>query len=211
MPKTLKFPDHDSKCALNILEGERTRCSCPTIESISAQFGKAHEQESYWKGQMEKLRKQFFDLLKVHIKPSELARQTIFYEGDQPGHHVATLYPKWRIVTTRKIQGDEWQILIEEDPEKRSYTYLNPVDQQVYQRTVVESAPQVDLDKLKADHPSIYKSVTFQPKPPRELKSLDKLTDRQKDTLLNYLISPKLTNRMEKPRPAKPEELEENG
>lgn len=166
---------------------------------------------------MAKWRKLFFDLIEIPV--TELAQQTIYIDriGDDPvdpEQYVAVLYPKWRIIKRQRFLVDEpgeteWKLILQEDPEKKTYQYINPYDRKVYQRTVVESAPDVDLERLRDENPLVYQSITFQPDPPpRELKSLDDLTDDQKDILKQYLLPVKLTNRMEAPRNAKPEELE---
>jgi hypothetical protein len=180
------------------------------IKEVTKEFGEAHAEEARWKSTKERLRKQFFDLLRLNIPTTQLAQTTIYYDGTDPEQHVATLYPKYMIVDKRfDLATKEWRILLREDIDRKSWSYVNPVDGNVYSRTVAESAPEVDLERLKADHPSIYKSVTFQPKPARQLKPLDKLTERQKATIMRYLKPPKLQDRMEKPRKAKAEELEE--
>lgn len=185
----------------------------PKIEEVTRAFGKAHAEESDAKRRMAKLRTQFFDL--IAIPDSELAQQTIFATTEDPDRYVATLYPKWRIVTAKIIdegsagQDAEWKLVIQEDPKRKTYQYINPLDRKVYARTVAESAPDIDLERLKAENPLVYESITFQPEPrPRELKALSELTDDQKEIVKAYLDPPKLTNRMESPRPAKPEELE---
>lgn len=181
----------------------------PKIESITRQFYKAHQRVEKYEKEKSRLRSIFFNL--IDFEPEQLARQTIYVEGDYE-QHVATLYPKWRIVTKELIHSDdetEWRVIIEEDPEKKNFTFVNPFDGMAYSRTVAESAPGVDLDRLKAEKPLVYQSVTFQPDPPpRELKALKDLTEEQKDIVKMYLTPAKLTNRMEKPRKAKPEELE---
>lgn len=185
----------------------------PTLDHVTRQFDKAHAEESDAKKRMAKFRKQFFDLIEIPEK--ELARQTIFAVTEDPDRYVATLYPKWRIITAKVTdegsagQDAEWKLVIQEDPEKKTFQFINPTDKKVFQRTVVESAPDVDLERLKAENPLVYESITFQPEPrPRELKALSDLTDDQKEIIKTYLDPPKLTNRMEAPREAKPEELE---
>lgn len=187
-----------------------TKKTKPTLEEVTRQFGEAHAEEAQAKSRMEKYRKQFFDLLKAVIPKTELARQTIYYEGDDPDQHVATLYPKWHILKKEVTHLDgEWRILIEEDPERKSWQYINPSDGKVYRRTVKESAPQIDVSRLRDDDPKFWESITVQPPlPERELKPLSDLDEEQKDRLKEYLLPPKLTNVMEKPRKAKPEEIE---
>lgn len=181
----------------------------PKIESITRQFNKAHQRVEKYEKEKGRLRAIFFNL--ISFDSEQLARQTIYVEGD-PDQHVATLYPKWRVVTKELIHLDdetEWRVIIEEDPEKKNFTFVNALDGMAYTRTVAESAPGIDLDRLKAEKPLVYQSVTFQPDPPpRELKALKDLTEEQKDIVKTYLTPAKLTNRMEKPRKAKPEELE---
>jgi hypothetical protein len=182
----------------------------PTLEQVTAEFGKAHTEEAEAKSRMEKYRKQFFDLLKAAIPKTELARQTIYYEGDDPDTHIATLYPKWKILKKEVTHLDgEWRILIEEDPERKSWQYINPQDGKVYRRTVKESAPSIDTVRLQEEDPGLWEAITIQPPPPeRVLKPLSDLDDEQKDKLRGYLLPPKLTNVMEKPREAKAEEVE---
>lgn len=188
--------------------GRRVAKPKPKLEDITKEFGIAHKEEAEAKAKKEKYRKLFFDL--ITIPKSQLAQQTIFYEGSDPDNHVATLYPKWRVVAKEETDLDgEWRILIQEDPTKKSYTYLNKVDGMVYTRTVAESAPGVDLARLKAENPALYLEITVEPpKPARVLKPLADLEEDQKDELKEYLTPVSLTNRMEKPRLPKPEELQ---
>ena len=186
-----------------------TKKSKPKIEEVTRDFGIEHGKKAEAEKKLAKLRKLFFDL--ITIPESQLARQTIYVECDDPDAYVAALYPKWKIIS-RKLADpdipDEWQLLIQEDPDNKSYHFVNPLDKQVYSRTVAESAPDIDLEQIKEDDPDWYEAITFQPDPPpRELVSLDRLAEEDKDRLKQYLQPVKLTNRMEKPRQAKPEEL----
>lgn len=185
----------------------------PKIENVAKRFGYWHGREAKAKAEMAKHRKMFFDL--IEIPEEELAQQTIFAVTEDPDQYVATLYPKWKIISAKVIdegcagQDAEWKLIIQEDPKKKTWQFINPVDQKVYQRTVVESAPEIDFERLAAEEPDAYESITFQPDPPpRQLKPLDQLEDDEKEILKSYLLPVELKDRMEKPRPAKPEELE---
>lgn len=186
----------------------KKRVNKPKIEEITKQFGEAHAEQAAAKVRMDKLKKQFFDL--IRIPSSQLARQTIYYEGSDPDKHVATLYPKWRIIKKEMTHLDgEWRIIIEENPKKKSFSYINPLDGMKYTRTVAESAPGVDLARLKQENPALYNEVTVEPpRLERVLKPLSDLEEDQKDELKEYLTPVSLTNRMEKPSKPKPEELE---
>lgn len=177
------------------------------IEEVARDFGKAHAEESQAKSRKEKFRKMFFDL--IEIPSTQLARQTIFAECDSPANYVATLYPKWRVVKADSLDSDEWRILIEEDPDKKNYVFINPLDKMVYSRTVAESAPGVDTERLKAEDPNLWEAITVQPPlPERTLKPLSEFDEEQRDKIKKYLTPVTLQNRMEKPRKAKAEELE---
>jgi hypothetical protein len=205
---------HKEDCPAGILKGERAKCTCnekPDIAEVAKKFGRYHKQKSDADDQLKKFRKMFFDL--IEIPETQLARQTIFAEADDPDRYVETLYPKWRIVKAEQIGSDgellEWKLIIEEDPAKKTFQYVNPLDKKVYQRTVVESAPDVDLERMKKDAPALYANVTFQPDPPpRELRPLGSFDEDELEGIRRFLLPPKLTERMESPRKAKPEELE---
>lgn len=185
----------------------------PKIEEVTKEFGKAHAEEADAKARMEKNKKLFYDL--IVFPESQLATQVIYYTGDDPETHVATFYPKWRIVKKQLWDGPddgndaelEWKIVLQEDPDGKTFVYKNPLDGKVYQRTVVESAPQVDLVRLEQEHPDVYKAVTFQPDPPpRQLHPLTDIDDEYKEVIRQFLLPSKLTNRMEKPKLAKDDE-----
>lgn len=182
----------------------------PKIENVTQEFGLAHAEADEAKRRMEKYRKMFFDL--ITIPENELATQVIYVECDDPRSYVATLYPKWKIKSKKLVNPaipDEWKIIIQEDPSKKTFQFINRLDGKVYQRTVAESAPDIDMDRLKEENPDIWEAITFQPPlPDRELKPLDELNEDEREVLKRYLVPVKLTNRMEKPRNAKPEELE---
>jgi len=149
----------------------------------------------------------------VSFKPEHLARQVIFVDNldteDEVRNFVAVWYPRWTIAKLED-KGDGWRVIIEEDREVKSFVFINPDDQKVYQRTIVESAPDVDLVRMQEEDPALYLNITRVPDVPRELKPLAEIQRRAEDweALQRYLLPPKLTPRMEAPRPAKPEELE---
>lgn len=187
----------------------------PKIEEVTRDFGVAHAEKADAEKRMAKTRKLFFDL--IEIPDDELAQQTIYYDGEDPEQHVAALYSKWKIIKQKwepdpDADGEsdgEWHILIQEDPEKKSYQFINPLDEKVYARTVAESAPQIDMERLGKENPHLWQQVTFQPPlPKRELKPLKDLDDEEKAALIKFLTPVKLTNTMVAPRKAKPEELE---
>jgi hypothetical protein len=179
----------------------------PKIEEITKQFGEKHSAKDKAEKEMKKLRQQFFDL--IEIPEPELAQQTIYAETDDPAQYVAILYPKWKIVSKWERKDGEWKLIIQEDPTKKNHIFVNPLDKQVYTRTVVEGAPDVDLERMKEEDPELYERLTFEPPPPpRELFPLSSMDDEEKAGLRKYLTPGKLTNRMEAPRKAKPEELE---
>ncbi len=178
-----------------------------TIDEVTVAFAEAHRQQEQAKSTMDGLKSKFFSMLT--IPQTKLARQTVYYDGTDPEQHVATLYPKYQIISKHFDLGQkEWRLVIEEDPEKKTWTYFNRAAGLVFERQVRESAPAVDLARLKKEHPALYRQMTFQPKPPRELKPLDKLDEKQKATLMRYLLPVKLTNAMSKPREPKPEEID---
>jgi hypothetical protein len=180
----------------------------PTLEEVATKFRIAHQEAETHEAEKKKLRKLFFDL--IDIPESELAQQTIFYEGENPERHVAVFYPKWRIVTKALLDEfpAEWKIIIQEDPEKRNFLYVTE-DGWTLQRTVAESAPQVDLERLAQENPHLWQNITVQPPPPpRELKPLEDLTEDQKRELREFLTEPALKPTMQKPRKANPDELE---
>ena len=182
----------------------------PNINTVTREFLQAHKDKADAEARMGKNRKKFFDL--IQIPEDELARQTVYVETDDPTAWVAVMYPKWRIVSQRLMEEGsvfpEWRLLIEEDPEKKTYSYVNREIEKVFTRTVVEGAPGVDLAKLEEEDPELYERVTFLPEPVRELSPLDKIDDEDKEKLKKYLTPVKITNRMESPRDPKPEELE---
>lgn len=165
-------------------------------------YKKAEEAEKKKK----EYRQMFFD--SIEFKPSELARQSVFVPlGEDPMKWAAIWYPRWRVVAGGRVL-DEWKIVIEEDPKYKSFTFIHPTSHKVYQRTVAESSPQVDLNELKEKNPLLYEKVTQYPVVEKILKPLNSLDPEDLAKLVKYLQPPKLTLRMEKPRDAKPEELE---
>lgn len=184
----------------------------PKIEEVAKKFGEQDAIEAAAATEKAKLRKQFFDL--IEIPEEELAQQVIFYEGDDPERHVATLFPKWKLIDKKLVDEfpAEWKLILQEDPDKKTYVFINPLDQKVYQKLVKESAPGVDMERLEKEDPHLWAKITFQPPPPpRQLKPLEELKDDEKEALMSFLTEPKLQIAMQKPRKAKPEELETLG
>src|SRR5690349_25097082 len=48
-------------------------------------------------------------------------------------------YPKHRVADVQEDNG-EWNVVLEEDPQYRSFTYINKIDGQVYQRIISDGS-----------------------------------------------------------------------
>lgn len=192
------------------MEGQRIgQWNMSKISKAAAKFGKLHAELNKLNKEIEKARTEFLD--EIQYESQELAQQVIFYDGKDPEHYVSVMYPKYRLLKSKEIGDDEWKLVLEEDPEFKSYAYVNLEDNQVYQRTIAESAPDIDIRKLREEDSELWFKVTkAPPTPDRILKNLDELTEEQRLALHKFLIPPRLSIRMMAPRKAKPEELEGN-
>jgi hypothetical protein len=178
-----------------------------TVEEITKRYGEVHAQYDQLGKEKEELRSKFFK--SIQFKEEDLARQSVWYEGRNPEAYIAATYPAWEIIKLVGTGDGEWKIVIREKSEVKPFVFVNPKDGLVYQRGLAESAPQPNLEKIREFDYKLYKRITFQPIPPRELRPLNEISNEDWDAIQDFLDPAKLTPRMEKPRKAKPEEMNE--
>jgi hypothetical protein len=114
-------------------------------------------------------------------------------------------YARFRLVDVVDIGDGTYDLILEEDFDLRPFTYINPEDGQVYQRSVMEGAPSLDDERLRSEQPELWEQITHEVTR-RELRPLEELTEEQASALRPYLVSPKPKPRLVPPRPAKPDE-----
>lgn len=155
------------------------------------------------------LRDKFFSQINEELKeevPPQLVVEFPTDDEEAALRQAQRQYIRHRIVSTAPVEGG-YQVILEEDPEYRAFTYINPADGQVYQRIISEGSPSLDDDTLREENPELWEAITEEVTE-RKLKPLDNLTAEQLAGLQPYITMPKPQVRLAAPRKAKPEELD---
>src|SRR5438105_636461 len=143
-------------------------------------LGKKYSEWKHAERAKNELRDEFFRQINDHLK-DEVAPQLVVEfptdDEEEALRQAQRQYVRYRIVATSKVdQG--YQVILEEDPECRPFTYINPADGKVYQRIVSEGSPSLDDEELKQEKPELWQAITREVTT-RELKPLDQLTPEQ--------------------------------
>lgn len=120
-------------------------------------------------------------------------------------------FHNFTIIDVRRQTDDEdpgYEVILEEDPALRPFSFVNKEDGQVYSRVIVEGSPYLDDEALRKDNPELWDRIT-EKKVVEEIKPLDSLSDEDLAAIQPYLAMPKAQARMGKIRKAKPEDYEQ--
>jgi len=134
---------------------------------------------------------------------------------------------------------DTYTFILEENPEFKPFTYVNKETKRVWTKQVVETAPSLDDEWLQEEDPELWKEITEIPNRdvianvvyecgvdshevddrleslweaydgPRTLKSFEDLTPEQHAKVQKYLYPGPPQVKLQAPRDAKPEELDD--
>lgn len=180
------------------------------MDDITSRLGRAHREWKHAEKEKNARRDEFFRAVREELE-QELAPQSVEQveatNEEQAWRIAQRRFHRYRIVDVRDAKDGKWNVILEEDPEYRSYQYINPQDGQVYSKIVSENAPYLDDDALKEEEPELWDRIT-EPVTTRQIKPLDTLSPEDLAAMQPYITAPKPTIKLGNPRKAKPEELE---
>jgi hypothetical protein len=156
--------------------------------------------------QKNKKKDAFFAALTEHIRTSTtLPRKTVRVNApaEEEIAWLKTHHPGWILVVSADTDKGR-RAVIERDPAYMKRQVV--LDGMVYGRNVSEKASFIDMDRLKKEDKDLWKAVT---RPTRVLKDSSKWTEEQSVALVEYMTPGALQVSIAPPRPAKPEDLEE--
>ena len=179
------------------------------IKGITKSLGNAYANWKASEKHKDQIRKEFFSLASEAVS-KQTAIETVKVYGPEVHDALARLneqYPTWR-PTEVKISEPKgyYEYVIQEDPDFKAYTYVNPDDGMVYTRQVQAGSINLDEERLERENPELFDAVTYVPQE-RQLRPLDELEPEELAELQDYLYAGKPRVKLAPPRKAKPEEL----
>lgn len=189
---------------------EVTILKCDELADVTNQLGEAYSSWKRAEREKNELRDAFFCLIDQQLKnevPSQIIAEFPTEDEEEALRQAQRRYVRHRIISTRPIEGG-YQVILEEDPEYRPFSYVNKTSGRVFQRIISEGSPVLDDEALKEENPELWEAITEEIIT-RELKPLTDLTPEQIEELEPYISMPKPQARLAAPRVAKNEELDE--
>jgi hypothetical protein len=155
-------------------------------------------------------KEEFFAQATEELAASELATQVVtlaLKPEDDLREIVAEKYPRMILKEVKALEDGQVEIILEENPAFKPYTFVNPEDRTVYSRSIRAGKVSIDDDSLAADNPDLYEQITIEVTE-RQLRPLEELTPEQVAEIQQYIYEGKPQVVLSQPRTAKPEELE---
>ena len=181
-----------------------------TLNEVTTKLGSSYREWKKSEKDKESYRKDFFDAVtktEPDLEQKYLKVNALTPQGVE--EFVAKKYPRWRVADLRPDSEEDhsWEVIIEERPEFKTYSYVNKDDGFVYTKQVSSGSIFVDDERLADENPSLYEQVTVIPEPQRQLRPLEELEPELLAKLAEYMYEgpPKVS--LAAPRKAKPEEL----
>jgi hypothetical protein len=172
-------------------------------------LGKTYDEWKRSEREKNERRDEFFSQINEHLK-DEVAPQIVIEfptdDEEEALRQAQRQYVRHRVVATSQVEQG-YKVVLEENPELRPYTYINPADGKVYQRIISEGSPSLDDEALQEEKPELWQGITEEVVT-RRLRPLDELTPEQLEEIQPYITMPKPQPRLAAPRLAKPEELD---
>lgn len=188
------------------------------LSDITKKLGYVHAKSKQIEKELKASRSEFFEAIDNEIIENDtLARQTITFvppKGKEDAEdlitHVKRFYPGWRIAESGSKKNTH---IIEEDPAFKKFVYVNREDGNIYRRNVSQGGPSLDDDRLKKENPKLWERITevriIPEQEVRVLTDLDSLPSRDLSAIQEYLVPGPMTVKLDAPRKAKPNELDE--
>lgn len=183
------------------------------LGDITEALGESYDEWKSWEKRKNIRKDEFFAAATEELKDEVLSQrvETIDAGGEEQALRIAQRrYYNENITDIRRIEGeDRWQVVIEEDPALRPFTYINKHDGRVYSRQLVTGTPLLDDESIREEDPELWEQITEEVTE-RKMKSLDDMTDEELAAIQPYIYAPKPSVKLGPPRKAKPEELDES-
>lgn len=179
------------------------------LNDLTRRLGISYSEWKAGESDKNRLRDEFFSQVNRELKdevPPQLVIEIPVNDEETALRQIQRQYIRHRVISTAPVEGG-YQVILEEDPELRPFTYVNPSDGKVYQRIVSEGSPILDDDSIRDENPALWEAITEEVTE-RKLKPLENLTPEQLEELQPYISMPKPQVRLGAPRNAKPEELD---
>jgi hypothetical protein len=182
-----------------------------TLEIVTRDLGEADAEEKRNKKLRDKHRLEFFSLAEATVASKTLAQKSVsvaqFDSEEEAREYLEQHYPTWRIIDFT-IRDDDVLAVLEEDPEKQPFVFVNPLDKKVYRKQVVAGGTFVNEEKLQREDPELWKRITFVPEPEPQIKSSDELDPKDYAKMQKYVYPGPPQIKLAAPRKAKEHELE---
>lgn len=183
-----------------------------SLDETTQDLGKWHEKWKTAEKEKNKLREKFFREASEELAESLPARnieQVSAKDLEEALRIAQRRFHRYNVLDAQEAGDDLWNVVLEEDPEFKPFSYINKIDGKVYSRIVTEGTPFLDDDALRDEDPELWERITTE-KVSRELRPLEDLDADDLAKMQPYLTAPKPTVRLSNPREAKQEELNED-
>lgn len=182
-----------------------------SLDETTKQLGKAHHTWKSAEKEKNKLREKFFreatEALTEEL-PAQSVERVPAGDMEEALRIAQRRFQRHRVVDVREAEEGTWDVVLEENPELRPFTYVNRADGQVYQRIVSEGSAYLDDESLKQENPELWERITAE-KTERVMKPLEELDAEDLVKIQPYITTPRPSARLGSPRLAKQEELDE--
>lgn len=118
-------------------------------------------------------------------------------------------FQRYEVLEVRDLGKGQWDVVLEENPEYKPYTYINKIDGKVYKKVITEGTPYLDDASLRDEDHELWERISVE-RTERVLKPLEELPAEDLAKIQPYLTSPRPQVRLANPREAKEEELNED-
>lgn len=181
------------------------------LNEITGELGRQYRAWKESEKAKDKLKKWFFDAATEALKdatPSQVIERIEAVDEEEALRIAQRRFQRHRVVDVVEHSEGQWDLILEEDPQLKDFSWINPSDGQVYSRVIAEGAPSLDDESLMEEQPGLWEAITTEVTS-RELRPLEELTPEQVAAIQPYLTMPKPQSRLLAPRKAKKEELDE--
>lgn len=184
------------------------------LKQITTDLGSTHKNSKELEKKLKDYRAKFFEAIDETILSSEtLAQQTVSipegWTSVEVVAYVKSFYPGWRAIESDCNLEGGIDVLIEEDPSFKKFTYVNHDDGNVYRRNVSQAGPSLDDARLKAEDPKLWERITeTKMQKVTVLREIDSLPNDDLAAMQEYFVPGPMTVKLDAPRKAKPDELD---
>lgn len=185
-----------------------------SLVTVTERLGKRYDRWKKSETSKNETKDEFFELAIAQEAAKPLATQTVAISPslprDEARAYLAKYYPRWTIKGEKETDGMVSGAVLEENPEFKTSTFVNPRDGRVYTRQVDNGPAMLDDERLREEDEYLWKRVTIDtPWGERVLWPLDKIPESLQTQLQKYIYHGTPKVKLAPVRKAKPEELSE--